>query len=84
MTNTTRVAYEASSAEVATINEIQSHLATAFGKQTTVTTQDAITYAVLVAVEVLDVCPSYKAAMPNPDIAHQTRLSRHLQNIIQG
>ena len=80
----TRVAYEASPTELATINEIQSHLTNAFGKRATVTTQDAITYAVLVATEVLDACPTYKAAMPNPDVANQTRLSRHLKHLVHG
>lgn len=84
MNAVTRVAYEASSAELATINEIQNHLSVAFGKQANISTQDAITFAVLVSAEVLDICSSYKAAMPNPEVAKQTRLGRHLKHQIQG
>ena len=83
-TNASRVAYEASSAELATINEIQLHLATAFGKRANITKQDAITYAILVANEVLDVSSTYKAAMPDPHMALQTRLGRHLKHPVIG
>lgn len=88
MTNKTaqvnRVAYEASPTEMATIAQIQNHLSNAFGKHATITTQDAITFSVLVACEVLDICQSYSSAMPNPDTASETRLARHLKYPVRG
>jgi len=78
MTALTRVPYDASSYEVGAIAHIKDHLQLAFGKAKRVTNADAITYAVLIALETIDEAPTYNDAMPYSFAAEQTRLARFL------
>lgn len=73
-----RVAYEPAAAELLALQELRHHLTAALGKQAKVSLQDAITYSVLVASEVMDCAENYGAAMPNSEMAAQTRLGRHM------
>ena len=78
MTALTRVPYDASSFEVGAISHIKDHLQLAFGKAKRVTNADALTYAVLIALETIDEAPTYLDAMPYGYAAEQTRLARFL------
>lgn len=83
-TNTVRIPYEASPTEMATVAEIKNHLYAAFGRTQNISTQDALTFSVLVAAEVLELSNSYAMAMPHPSTASQTRLARLLQHPVKG
>ena len=78
--NNQRMAYEASALEVLLLESTQQQLQHALGKSAKVSIQDAITYSVLVAAEVLESSSTYAEAMPNPHSANQTRLKRHFKH----
>ena len=81
---TARVPYDASPTELATIAEIKNHLHAAYGRVPTITTQDALTFSVLVACEVLELSERYAMAMPHPVVASETRLARHMKHPVHG
>lgn len=72
----TRVSYDASETELATIAQIKHHLSLAFGKEYAVTNADVLTYALLTASELLEECEHYGQAMPYQHSARGTRLER--------
>jgi len=76
MTDTTRVPFDANEAELHSIEHIKRHLQEAFGKRMSVTTADALTFAILRASESLDECRCYADVMPYDFNALQTRLAR--------
>jgi hypothetical protein len=76
MSNNTRIPFDANEAELFSIEHIKSHLQQAFGKRMTVTTADALTFAILRASESLDECRCYADEMPYDFNALQTRLAR--------
>jgi hypothetical protein len=78
MTQLTRIPYDASSFEVGALSHIKDHLQLAFGKHNKVTTADALSYAVLIALETLEETPTYLEALPYEHTASQTRLARFL------
>ena len=74
----TRVSYDASETELATIAQIKTHLSTAFGKEYAVTNADVLTYSLLTASELLEECQHYAQAMPYQFSIQGTRLERFL------
>jgi hypothetical protein len=74
----TRVSYDASETELATIAQIKTHLSTAFGKEYVVTNADVLTYSLLTASELLEECQHYAQAMPYQYSIQGTRLERFL------
>ena len=74
----TRVSYDASETELATIAQIKAHLSTAFGKEYAVTNADVLTYSLLTASELLEECQHYAQAMPYQYSIQGTRLERFL------
>ena len=74
----TRVSYDASETELATIAQIKTHLSTAFGKEYAVTNADVLTYSLLTASELLEECQHYAQAMPYQYSIQGTRLERFL------
>ena len=74
----TRVSYDASETELATIAQIKTHLSKAFGKDYAITNADVLTYSLLTASELLEECQSYAQAMPYEHSVQGTRLERFL------
>ena len=74
----TRVSYDASETELATIAQIKTHLSKAFGKEYSVTNADVLTYSLLTASELLEECQHYSQAMPYQYSLQGTRLERFL------
>ena len=74
----TRVSYDASETELATIAQIKHHLSKAFGKGYAVTNADVLTYSLLTASELLEECQNYSQAMPYQHHVEGTRLERLL------
>ena len=74
----TRVSYDASETELATIAQIKTHLSKALGKDYAITNADVLTYSLLTASELLEECQSYVQAMPYEYSVQGTRLERFL------
>ena len=72
----TRVSYDASETELATIAQIKTPLSNAFGKDYSVTNADVLTYSLLTASELLEECQHYAQAMPYQHSVEGTRLER--------
>jgi hypothetical protein len=76
MSKNTRIPFEASDVDMFNIDTVKAHLQEAFGKRMTVTTADALSFAVLSSRELLEECRCYADAMPYDFHLMQTRLAR--------
>ena len=79
LTTKQRIPYETSETEQRALDGIKTHLQLALGKCHTVTTADALTYSVLMALTLLEECQYYWEAMPSREVAMTTRLGRLLE-----
>jgi len=74
--STTRISYDASEIELTTLHYLKDQLQQAFGKHQRVTSADAMTYALLIASELIEESPTYTSVMPHSYHVADTRLER--------